>query len=259
MTGVKEVTLLDAAQAPEPKADLEPNGLALVIQRLAENPTVDVAKLEKVIELQERVMRHSAEAAFNVAFSAMLPEIPTIIERAKADKTMYAPLEDIVEGVRPVLARHGFSASFRTEWPDKATVKVIGILTHAAGHARQSEFMSVADTTGSKNAIQALGSAVTYGKRYTLKDLLCIVTREEDDDGKKADPTKAQMDPDGFDVFLDVLASAAMNGTPALMAEFNKAPQPLRVHLTTKRGDKWDGYKKVATEASARATKGGGK
>ena len=165
MTGVKEVTLLDAA-AEQPKALAVPDtGAVAMFERLARDPSVDVDKLERLIAMQERIIRHNAEASFNAAFSQMLPEVPTIIERAQADKFKYAPLQDIVEPLRPVLARHGFSVSFRTEWPDPKTVKVIGILAHSAGHSRQSEFMSAADTSGSKNAIQALGSAVMYGKR----------------------------------------------------------------------------------------------
>src|SRR5262245_22092844 len=170
--------LLDAAEPAPPKEQ----SLALVIERLAVNPDVDVVKLEKIIELQERILRYQAEAEFNAAFSRMQPNIPTIIEKAKTDKGTYAPLEDIIEKVRPVLAAHGFSLGFQTEWPDKQTVKVIGILTRGT-HARRSEFQAGADQSGSKNAIQALASSVSYGKRYTTKDLLCIVTRGEDDDG----------------------------------------------------------------------------
>ena len=256
MNGVKEVTLLDKVEAPQVPARVAPESdLVLMFERLAKDPAVDVDKLERLIAMQERIMHHNAEAQFNSAFAAMLPEIPTIIERAKTDKTKYAPLEDIVEPLRPILARHEFSVSFRTEWPDTKTVKVIGILTHAAGHARQSEFVSAADTTGSKNAIQALGSAVTYGKRYTLKDLLCIVTRDEDDDANRAGRPDVA-DPDGFDVFLDVLATAAMNGTRALMGEFNKADRALRGHLTGRFNGKWESYKKVAAEADARSKAG---
>src|SRR6185295_6009416 len=50
------------------------------------------------------------------------------------------------------------------------------------GHERTSEFLADADTSGSKNAIQARGSAVSYGHRYTTKDLLNITTREAADD-----------------------------------------------------------------------------
>ena len=40
-----------------------------------------------------------------------------------------------------------------------------------------------ADTSGSKNVVQAIGSSVSYGKRYTMQALLNITSGGEDDDG----------------------------------------------------------------------------
>jgi hypothetical protein len=227
-------------------------GLALVVERLAANPSVDVDKLERIIALQERILKHTAEAQFNADFSAMLPEIPTIIERAKTDKTKYAPLEDIVEPLRPILARYGFSLAFRTEWPDKATVKVIGILTHKAGHARTSEFMSGADQTGSKNGIQALGSTVSYGKRYTFKDLLCIVTRDEDDDGRKAGKPPQAPAPDGYDDWLMDLEATAVEGKDALEKAWKASSAPRKAHLVKHEPAKWEALKKVSLMRGAK-------
>lgn len=211
------------------------DGLALVIERLAANPSVDVAKLERIIELQERILRHTAEAAFNVSFAAMQPEIPVIIERKDGDggKWTYAPLEDIVQPLRPVLAKHGFSLSHQTEWPDANTVKVIGILMHRDGHSRRSEFQSAADKSGSKNAIQALGSSVAYGKRYTTKDLLCIVTRHEDDDGASSEKHKQPEAPEGYDAWLAVLEGVADSGMKAFAEAWNKSKDEYRRYLSS--------------------------
>ena len=40
------------------------------------------------------------------------------------------------------------------------------------------------DSTGSKNNVRAIGSSISYGKRYAASALLNITTRGEDDDGK---------------------------------------------------------------------------
>jgi hypothetical protein len=164
----------------------EATGLALVIERLAANPQVDVAKLEKIIELQERILAHGAKAAFDAAFAAMQSELPVVAERGKTDKGKYATLEDIVEIVRPILARHHFSLSHRTEWGDAGRIRIVGMLAHSDGHEKQSEFLTIPDKSGSKNDVQSLGSAMAYGRRYTTLDLLNIVSRGEDDDGAKA-------------------------------------------------------------------------
>jgi hypothetical protein len=164
--------VLDMQLEPKPDTAALPatvtagNDPALMIIELASNPAVDVDKLQRLIDMQKDARRDHAIAAFNQDFARMQAEIPTVIEKGKGDKGMsYARLEDIIETVRPVLQRHGFSLSHQTEWPDaKTTIKVIGILTHEQGYSRESEFLGAADTSGNKNAIQALGSAVSYGR-----------------------------------------------------------------------------------------------
>lgn len=247
--GVKEVALVPADQAQPPVS--RESHLALVIERLAANPDVDVAKIEKIIELQERMMRLEAEAAFNVDFAAMQAKLPTVSERAHTDKTSYAPLEDIIEAVRPVLCEFGFSVSHRTEWPNEKTVKVVGILTHRAGHARQSEFLSAADQTGSKNAIQALGSSVQYGRRYTTKDLLNIVTRGEDDDGEKAGKKEAPKAPAGYEDWYTDLTATADNGTKALEQMWAKSKGEFKTHLVKHNNPNWNALKAKAARVAA--------
>jgi hypothetical protein len=205
-----------------------------MIERLATNPDVNVDKLERLLAMQERVMARGAEAEFNASFAEMQPEIPVIVEKHDGDggKWTFAPLEDIVEPLRPVLSRHGFSISHQTEWPDPKTVKVIGILTHRAGHARRSEFQATADNTGSKNGIQALGSSVAYGKRYTTKDLLCIVTRGEDDDGASSEKGRQPDAPEGFEAWLSTLEGVAAEGMPAFSDAWNRSSEVYRKHLS---------------------------
>jgi hypothetical protein len=212
-------------------APIEHETVVAQIVRMAADPNMDVAKLEKLIDMQERVRRSEAESEFNRAFAVMQGEIPTVAERAKGDKWMYAPLEDILEVVRPILQKHGFSLSHRTEWPEKNVVKVIGILSHRLGHSRESEFMSGADASGSKNAIQGLGSTNHYGRRYTTNDLLCIVTRKADDDGATSQPRQI-VDPPGFDDWLTDLSAAADTGKAAMTEAWEKAKPEFREHAT---------------------------
>lgn len=232
-------------------ADPPPSGdLAVVIERLAANPGVDVAKLEKIIDLQERILRHQAKVAFDEAFTRLAGDLPVIAERAKTNNGRYAPLEDIIEAVRPILTQHGFALSHRTEWLDKGTVKVIGILTHQMGHEKTSEFLSGADSSGNKNAIQGLGSAVTYGRRYTTNDLLCIVTRHEDDDGRKA----GRVPPEGYAEWLLTLADKSTEGLPALQAMWktaneDKSLKPFAEYLTKTEPDVWQQLKDRAKGA----------
>ncbi len=60
---------------------------------------------------------------------------------------------------------------------------VTATVTHKDGHAKQTTGLFPFDTSGSKNQIQAVGSAISYGKRYMQNTLLNITTHNEDDDG----------------------------------------------------------------------------
>jgi hypothetical protein len=62
-------------------------------------------------------------------------------------------------------------------------VTVTATLGHVGGHAEETTMTLPHDSSGSKNAVQAIGSSTSYGKRYTALSLLNITTRGEDDDG----------------------------------------------------------------------------
>ncbi len=241
-----ERAIIDVAVVPSEQ--LAP--VVLLFERLAGNKDIDVAKLERLIAMQEHILAHEAKAAFNRAFATMQAEIPSIHESAAGDggKWRYAPLEDIQSIVRPILVKHGFGLSFRTEWPDKGTIKVIGILTHRDGHERTSEFLADADTSGSKNAIQARGSAVSYGHRYTTKDLLNITTRGADDDGKSAVPLPSLVTqhPSGYLAALDTLRAKAQEGSAALERAWYATPNALRDHLCRTNMKQWNELKAIA-------------
>lgn len=207
----------------------EPRG-ATMFERLAADPNVPVDKLERLIAMQERIEANNARAAFNAAFAEMQVEIPTVHERGRTDKATYARLEDIIEAVRPVLGRHGFALSHRTEWPDTKTVKVIGILMHREGHSRESEFLSAADASGSKNAIQGLGSAVAYGRRYTTKDLLNIATSDEDDDGARTSRKPEAKEPAGYEVWWDDIQAVADEGFGPFSVAWNNSKETFRAY-----------------------------
>lgn len=246
---MKQAELTAAEDVMVRIAEIDP--LVAMLERVAANPDVDVAKLERLIAMQERILDRNAQAAFDAAFADMQAEIPAIAEKSKTDKAWYAPLEDIVETVRPILHKHGFALSHSTSYPDPKRVKVVGILTHRQGYARRSEFEADADTSGSKNAIQALGSSTSYGRRYTTMDLLGITTRRADDDGQAGQPIAAGEAPAGFTEFVDGLSDAATEGTPALMAAFNKGAKPLRDHLMKAGLQRWNSLKGAAAQVKS--------
>jgi len=239
------------AQEETALAPQSESSVALMFERLASNPDVDVAKLERLIAMQERILAHNATSEFNAAFAEMQAEIPSIVERGKTDKGKYALIEDIADAVKPILQRHGFSLAFRTAWPDKGTVLVTGMLTHKGGHCRESQFLSAADSSGSKNAIQGLGSAITYGRRYTTKDLLNITSREEDDDGAAAGKKEAPKPPTGFQAWMDDITATADNGLKVFGKAWNESKPEFRTYATRHHNREMTALKVKATKAAA--------
>jgi hypothetical protein len=169
--------------------------LIAVISRAASDPNVDIDKMERLMQMHERLTERNARSAYASALADMQPELP-VIERngmirvpAKDGKTghetPYALWEDINEAIRPFLAKHGFALSFRVK-KDGDRVEVTGVLSHREGHSEETMLSLPMDSTGSKNNVQAIGSSTSYGKRYTAMALLNITTRGEDDDGKAA-------------------------------------------------------------------------
>lgn len=171
-------------QAPAPVPTVsESAAIIQVIERAAMNPNVDIDKMERLLQMQERIMERQAKASYMASLSEMQPDLPSIPERGQGHGNIkYALWEDINDLIKPVLGKHGFSLSFRTGQADGKII-VTGVLSHRDGHSEETTMHLPTDTSGSKNAVQAVGSSTSYGKRYVAQALLNLTSRGEDDDG----------------------------------------------------------------------------
>lgn len=108
-------------------------------------------------------------------------------------KSKYAPLSEIIEISKPVLSKHGL-AVMQTPFIEYETIneqnaKQIGIvsvttnLVHTSGEIL--EFPPMVMKVSNLNP-QALGSIITYCRRYSLSSILGLAGREEDDDANSA-------------------------------------------------------------------------
>ncbi|MDP5211322.1 ERF family protein [Microbulbifer sp. 2205BS26-8] len=176
----------ESTPVAQPIVGSETAQVMAVIERVASNPDADIDKLERLLDMQEWVMNRNAEQAFNAALAQMQSELPTVAETAKGHNSNYAPLEKINETVRPTLQKHGFAVTFRTDQGNNG-VKITAVLSHRDGHHQETSLILPLDTSGSKNAVQAIGSTVSYGRRYALCALLNISTGDDTD----GEPPKA--------------------------------------------------------------------
>ena len=167
-------------------------GLVRMIEQVCLNPNMDVEKLERMLDMQERVLDRQAEQSFQIAMADMQAELPAIERNGEISirgqvQSRFAKFEDINKAVLPILQKHGFSITFETN-QGQGFVSVIGVLRHKDGHKMSTMLQIPLDTSGSKNAVQAVGSSVSYGKRYVMSALLNITTTDDDDDGQAAVP-----------------------------------------------------------------------
>lgn len=146
----------------------------------------NVAALEKLCDLYERMQTKAAEKDFAVAMVALQSETIRVQATKAVDvkngvpRYTFAPYEEIMRVVQPMLTRHGFSITFDTKIESDRLWSSC-TLTHSSGISRVNQF-AVRFTTppGSSNA-QGDMSTKSYAKRGALCDALNITIDHDDD------------------------------------------------------------------------------
>jgi len=181
---MNEKTAIVIQQDQQPVALSDNAAMMQVIERVALNKDADIAKLEKMLDMQERILNRNAKQAFTADLAAMQINLPRVIEYGEGhNSAKFAKLEDINDAIRPVLHRHGFAITYRTK-VEGSLILITTVLSHREGHSEETTIPLQADTSGSKNAVQAVGSTISYGKRYGICALLNISTGDDNDGGK---------------------------------------------------------------------------
>ena len=167
--------------------------LAMASEFIQKDSNVDIDKLAKLLDIQERWEANEAKKAYVEAMARFKADPPKIFKdrhvKYNATEYCHASLENVTRTINEALSTHGLTASWTTSQNEK-TVTVTCKITHIFGHSEQTSLTSIHDSSGSKNPIQALGSAISYLQRYTLLSLTGLATEEMDDDGKAAAETK---------------------------------------------------------------------
>ena len=204
--------------------------------RLAVQQNFDIDKLEKLLQLQREWQREEARRAFFGALSRFQSELPPIcrsdkVDAGRAGRRRYASLGTINEAIRPYLYSNGLSFRFSQKQSPEG-IAVTCIVSHRDGHSEETTLTAGADTSGNKNAIQSVGSTVTYLERYTLTAALGLTTVEDDDDGEQGHAAETEKTPaEQQKSALELAAAAAGVAVPAATAP--PAEQPATPKLIT--------------------------
>jgi hypothetical protein len=182
MTAKRQEVLTQLATAPITPMDM--------LNRAVESGAgIDV--LEKLMSLQERWERNQGRKAFDNAIAEAKAELAgkpilktkTVSFGGKGASYKHETLDGVLSVVTPILAKHGLSVRFRTSSTPNEPISVTCIISHREGHAEENTLQAGRDDSGAKNAIQGIGSTVSYLQRYTLKAALGLAAAD-DDDGK---------------------------------------------------------------------------
>ena len=204
-TPPKAKALAAVRPAPAPIRYSADEQFRLGLLDAARDPQFDVAKLERLIDLQVQEKRRQAEAAFARDFALMQGELPIVsaaglIEVQEKDetgrrtgqirRTPFVRLSDIRRAVGPIMAKYGFALRFVNQLNGNI-LTVTGVLSHRDGHSERDTFDTQRDDSGKKNLIQSWGSARSYARRYLTLALLNIASEVDEPDTDGYEPEDA--------------------------------------------------------------------
>lgn len=198
---------MNAVTKSEPQEALLPaDPMVSMIERIAMDPDVPIERLERMMDLKDRHdanqredQRREAERAFNCAMAKAQAAMPTVAKSKKNDHTRstYADLSDIEEQAMPIAYKHGFSVSFNPGGKDdNGNLLVNWTVMHEDGHTKEGQAGFPLDAAGAqgktnKTGIQAMGSTMTYARRYLICNLFNIATDDDTDGNGSVTPRPA--------------------------------------------------------------------
>jgi len=167
-----------------------PNAVVMMAMQKGYTPEL----IEKMMDLSERHEPNEARKAYHKAMSAFKAKPPKVwrdmqVKYGAGEKKQewsHADLGTAADAISSALGEHGLNSSWRTKPQENGNIKVTCVVTHELGHSESTWLTAGPDTTGSKNAIQAIGSSVFYLERYTLFAITGLAPARMDDDGKTA-------------------------------------------------------------------------
>jgi len=224
------------ADLPAPAG--QPANLMQALATAAADPRMDVEKVERLFAMHKEMMDREAEAAFNDALARAQSRIVPIAKDRRNDhtKSWYATLAAIVDEVTPIVTAEGLAVSYDTfnpnrdgkEMPplEKGWHRVVAIVSHRGGFSRKYHLDAPLDDAGkdgtkNKTGIQAMGSTVSYLRRYLFCMIFNVATADDNDGNGGGNGSSAKMDEAKLVDHISKLDEAV--DEPSLMKAFGTA------------------------------------
>lgn len=126
--------------------------------------------------------------------AAALSKAQGEIEGAKKDsvnpffKSHYADLSSVIAAIKEPLVKHGLSVTQMTSIVGHDSLCVVTQIMHSSGQWMRGYF----PITPKDNSPQALGSATSYSRRYSLQAAFCVSALDDDAEGASSHKPAAQ-------------------------------------------------------------------
>jgi hypothetical protein len=168
---------------------ITPTTTLIDLLRAAVDKGADVATLERLAKLYEAAELGQKKAEFNNALAAAKAELRPVIKDQEiglnsGKSIKYESMAAIAAVIDPVLGQHGLFAIFpdATVPPEKREANRIYVtcrLSHRNGYSIEKTLDGPPDVGQNRNAVQAMGSTMTYLQRYALRAILGLAVTNE--------------------------------------------------------------------------------
>jgi hypothetical protein len=156
--------------------------MATQIMELAQKPDFNLEMFQGLMEMRKELLTDESKKAYIQAMSAFKAEGVIVEKNKDGHNSKYATLGYTLAKVNPALSKYGLSLNWETT-QENNMITVKAIVTHEKGHSDSTSLTAPPENSGSKNAIQAYGSTVSYLQRYTAFSILGLASVDEDTDG----------------------------------------------------------------------------
>ena len=164
----------------------KPVNIQSALVKAMQSADIDMDKFERFLDLQLKMEDRQAEMALSRALTEFQLECPIITKTKKGHNSSYAPFDEIVYQIKPLLKKCGLSYAFETKKINEKENEMTVIIRHIDGASFRSSYTYLSlDDGGKMNSSQKKRSANTYAKRTAFENALGIATQGTDDDAQR--------------------------------------------------------------------------
>jgi len=171
----------------EPQELVNAEAMHPLVQVAVASGQVDPATMRELLAVQRDWESGEARKAYVRDMALVKADLPPVLARdATGHTNNYTSLAHLTSVVTEPLAGHGFTVGYETA--QENAIAVTCRITHHQGHSETVTLAAPADKGPGRSEVQAIGSTITYLRRYTLAAALGLATADmADADGHPDD------------------------------------------------------------------------